>query len=74
MFKFNVLETFLTELLANKLKTFKFENWQMFAVNIVEFSLNKERQSKNWSIPQNPPLEIRLLYIQVYSVRYVNIS
>ena len=51
MFKFNVLETFLTELLANKLKTFKFENCQMFAVNIVEFSLNKERQSKNWLIP-----------------------
>ena len=33
---------FLTELLANKLKTYKFENCQIFAVNILEFSLNKE--------------------------------
>jgi len=38
---------FLTELLANKLKTYKFENCQMLAVNIIEFSLNKERKSKN---------------------------
>ena len=38
-------------LFANKLKTYKFENCQIFAVNILEFSLNKERKSKNWSIP-----------------------
>ena len=30
---------------------YPFENCQMFAVNIIEFSLNKERKSKNWSIP-----------------------
>ena len=40
----------LSMLLANKLKTYKFENCQMFAVNILEFSLNKERKSKNLSI------------------------
>ena len=33
---------FLTDLLANKLKTYKFENCQMFAVSILEFSLYKE--------------------------------
>ena len=32
---------FLTELLANKLKTYKLEKCQMFAVNILEFSLYK---------------------------------
>ena len=41
---------FLTELFANKLKTYKFENCQMFAVSILEFSLNKEKKSKNLSI------------------------
>jgi len=40
----------LSMLLAHKLKTYKFENCQMFAVNILEFSLNKERKSKNLSI------------------------
>jgi len=44
------MKDFLTELLANKLKIYKFGNCQMFAINILEFSLNKERKSKNLSI------------------------
>ena len=45
----------MTELLGSKLKTYKFENCQMYAVNI---SLNKERKSKNLSITQPTTLLI----------------
>ena len=45
---------FLTKPLDNEFKTYKFENCQIFAINILEFSLYKEIKPKNVSIPQNP--------------------